>query len=196
MMPSVMARPADGPPMFLVWTVTSTGKCQSCCVCGSIPRYAVGLVGAPQAVLTSPLGGVPSVTDLVTIGPFTKSPKLLMEESSTLSATRWPGVNPLSAPIREQSLVTGVVFTAVITCATCREAAAGEFAVIPKMSAPAFVDFTEYPRWDSAAAMANDWAWAISRYPWSRYWFSFVVGPSSSVPEITWLSESKKRYCR
>ena len=74
MMPSVMARPADGPPMFCVCTVTFTGKCQSCCVCGSIPRYAVGLVGAPQPVSTSPLGGVPSVTDLVTIGPLTKSP--------------------------------------------------------------------------------------------------------------------------
>ena len=34
MMPSVMARPADGPPMFCVCTVTLTGNCQSCCVCG------------------------------------------------------------------------------------------------------------------------------------------------------------------
>jgi hypothetical protein len=143
MMPSVMARPADGPPMFCVCTVTLTGKCQSCCVWGAIPRYAVGAVGAPQAVSTSPLGGLPSVTDLVTIGPFTKSPTLLMEESSTLSATRWPGVSPCSAAIREQSVVTGVVFTAVITCATRNVAAAGEFAAIPKMSAPAFVDVTE-----------------------------------------------------
>ena len=34
MMPSVMASPADGPPMFCVCTVTLTGNCQSCCVCG------------------------------------------------------------------------------------------------------------------------------------------------------------------
>ena len=38
MMPSVMARPADGPPMSWVCTVTLTGKCQSCCVSGWIPR--------------------------------------------------------------------------------------------------------------------------------------------------------------
>src|SRR3984957_4543555 len=145
MMPRVMARPADGPPMFFVCTVTLTGKCQSCCVCGCIPRYAVGVVGAPQPVSTSPLGGVPSVTDLVTIGPFTKSPTLLMEEFSTLSAMRWPGVNPCSASISEQSVVTGVVLTAAITCATCNVEAAGESAAIPKISAPAFVDVPEYP---------------------------------------------------
>ena len=119
-----------------------------------------------------------------------------MVESSTLNATRWPGLNPCSAAIREQSVVTGVVFTAVITCATCNVEAAGESAAIPKISAPAFVDVTEYPRWESAAAVAKDWACAISRYPWSRNWFSSVVGPSRSCPEITWLSESKNRYCR
>ena len=70
---------------------------------------------------------------MVTIGPLTKSPTLLMEESSTLSATRWPGVNPCSAATREQSVVTGVVFTAVITCATFNVEAAGESAAIPKI---------------------------------------------------------------
>ncbi len=56
-------------------------------------------------------------------------------------------------------------FTPVITCATCNVEAAGESDAIPKMSAPAFVEVTVYPRCDSAAAVANDWACAISRYP-------------------------------
>ena len=96
-----------------------------------MPRYAVGLVGAPQPVSTRPLGGVPSVTDLVTVGPLTNWPTLLMEDSSTVSAAFVPGVNPCSASIREQSVVTGVAFTAVITCATCKVEAAGEPGAIP-----------------------------------------------------------------
>lgn len=43
--------------------------------------------------------------------------------------------------------------------------------------------------------MAKDWAWAICRYPWSRYWLSFTVGPSSSGPEMISLFESKYVYC-
>src|SRR5277367_5384337 len=96
-----------------------------------MPRYAVGLVGVPQPVSTSPLGGVPSVTDLVTVGPLTNWPTSLMEDSSTLSAVFVPGVNPCSALMREQSVVTGVSFTAVITCATCNVEAAGEPDAIP-----------------------------------------------------------------
>ena len=38
MMPSVMASPADGPPISGVLTVTSTGKCQSCWVWARMPR--------------------------------------------------------------------------------------------------------------------------------------------------------------
>ena len=38
MMPSVMASPAEGPPMSWVCTVTLTGKCQSCWVWGTTPR--------------------------------------------------------------------------------------------------------------------------------------------------------------
>ena len=89
------------------------------------------MVGGPQPVSTSPLGGVPSVTDLVTIGPLTNWPTSLMEDSSTLSATLGPGVKPCSASMREQSVVVGVPFTAVITWATCSVAAAGEWGSIP-----------------------------------------------------------------
>ena len=110
MMPSVMARPADGPPMSWVCTVTLTGNCQSCCVWGSMPRKAVGLVGAPQPVSVSPLGGAASVTDLWTVGPGTKSPTSLMEDSSTLSETLVPGASPCSASTRAQSVGVAVAF--------------------------------------------------------------------------------------
>ena len=153
-------------------------------------------MGGPQPVSTSPLGGVPSVTDLVTTGPLTNWPTSLMDDCSTASATLWPGSNPCSAWISEQSVVTGVPFTAVITCATCNVEAAGECGAIPYTSAPALVEVTVYPRRDSAAAVAKDWACAIWRYPCARYWPSLGVGPSSSGAEITSLSESKKRYCR
>ena len=56
MMPSVMARPADGPPMFCVCTVTLTGNCQSCCVCGSIPRIRRRLGRRPAAGVDQSLG--------------------------------------------------------------------------------------------------------------------------------------------
>ena len=38
MMPSVMATPAEGPPIWGVLMVTSTGKCQSCWVWDRTPR--------------------------------------------------------------------------------------------------------------------------------------------------------------
>ncbi len=132
MMPSVMARPADGPPMFWVCTVTSTGKCQSCCVMGSMsPRNAVGLNVAPHPVTSVPLGGAASVTDLCTVGPGTNVPTSLMEESSTPSETVVPGVIPCSASVRAQLVGVAVPFTAVITWPTRRTLAAGEPAAIP-----------------------------------------------------------------
>ena len=66
----------------------------------------------------TPLGGVPSVTDLCTIGPCTKSPTALMEDCSTVRVAVVPGVNPCSAAISAQSVGVGVPLTAVMTWAT------------------------------------------------------------------------------
>ncbi len=83
--------------MSCVCTVTFRGNCQSCCVTGSTPRYAVGLVAAPQPVSTRPLGGVPRVIDFVTTGPRKTSPTLLMDDCSTSNGTLWPGIKPWRA---------------------------------------------------------------------------------------------------
>ena len=65
-----------------------------------------------------------------------------MEDSSTFSATFEPGVSPCSASTSAQSSATGVLFTAVITCATSSVEAAGEWGAIPKINAPALVEVT------------------------------------------------------
>ncbi len=44
--------------------------------------------------------------------------------------------------MREQSVVTGVPFTPVMTCATCNVDDAGECAATPYTSAPALVEVT------------------------------------------------------
>ena len=57
-----------------------------------------------------PWAASPRVTDLCTIGPSTKSPTSLMEDSSTLSETLVPGVSPCSASMSAQSVGVGVAF--------------------------------------------------------------------------------------
>ena len=74
---------------------------------------------------------MPSVTDLFTVGPGTKSPTLLMDDSSTLSGTVVPGCSPCSASIRAHSVGVAVPLTAVITWATCSVLAAGDPGWIP-----------------------------------------------------------------
>ena len=77
------------------------------------------------------MGGRPRVTDLWTTGPATKSPSLLMEESSTVSAAMVPGFMPCSARVSAQSVGVGVASTAVITCATWSTPDDGEPAGTP-----------------------------------------------------------------
>src|ERR1700736_5131925 len=108
------------------------GKCQSCCVMGSMrPRNAVGVNGAPHPVTRAPFGGAASVTDLCTVGPGTNVPTSLMEDSSTPSETVVPGAIPCSASIRAQLEGAAAPFTEVITWATCSTFAAGEPDAIP-----------------------------------------------------------------
>ena len=70
MMPSVMASPADGPPISAVCTATLTGKFQSYWFSGSMPRYAVGTVARrPAPGFGQPLGRLAQHHLLVHVGP-------------------------------------------------------------------------------------------------------------------------------
>ena len=92
MMPSVMANPAEGPPMSWVCTVTLTGNCQSCWVSASTPTNAVCVIGGPpQKLTTDAFGAFANVTGFSTTGPLTNVPTSLMEDCSTLRVTVVPG---------------------------------------------------------------------------------------------------------
>ncbi len=72
---------------------------------------------AAAAVSTSPLGGVPSVTDLCTTGPVTNAPRLLMEDSSTRERHRRARrVAVQRARSARSPSAWACSFTAVITC--------------------------------------------------------------------------------
>ena len=61
MIPRVIARPADGPPMSAVLIETSTGKCQSYACSGSMPMVTVRVGVAGQPVCDAP-AGTPAIT--------------------------------------------------------------------------------------------------------------------------------------
>ncbi len=96
-----------GPADVRVCTVTLTGKCQSCWVWGRCRGTRSAWSAGRTRCRPAPLGGVPSVTDLCTVGPGTKSPSSLMEDSSTLERRRSvPGVEPVQRV--DQGAVVGV----------------------------------------------------------------------------------------
>ena len=76
--------------------------------------------------------------------------------------------------------MTAVPLTPVMTWATLSTCEAGDPGAMPKTRAPALLGVTVYPRWVSAAAVALDWAWLISKKPCVANW-SAGVGPSSAA---------------
>ena len=131
-----------GPADVLRCAPSLTGKCQSCCVSGSMPRSAVGR-RRPAAGVHQPLGGCGERHQLGDRGPGHEGPDVVDGRLLDAEGDGRPRVATRAARRPGRSSVgVAVPSTAVITWATFSVLAAGEPGVIPKTSAPALVAVT------------------------------------------------------